>query len=157
MFVSHPSFEFPMPPDHSQPGVQHWRMLELTLQAPWFLLSEEVGAPEFSATQTLCIAWEYDLADVLQSMDPSRVKGLVCMMPAERPEAPPWSPREIQEVWVHSSAMGRHVVLSDVAGHQFTCGLTPDHVGPIRKELLLRLASRPLSKQSSKLRAGRAN
>lgn len=146
-----------MPPDHSQPGVQHWRMLELTLQAPWFLLSEEVGAPEFSATQTLCIAWEYDLADVLQSMDRSRVKGLVCMMPAERPEAPPWSPREIQEVWMHSSAMGRNVVLSDVAGNQFTCGLTPDHVGPIRKELLLRLASRPLSKQSSKLRTGRAN
>ena len=74
MFVSQPQYEFPFPPALEQPGSQHWRMVELTLHAPWFLLSVEIVDYEFpdcSMTRTLCIAWDNDLADVLRSIDAS--------------------------------------------------------------------------------------
>lgn len=146
MFASHSDFEFSAPPDPDRPGVRHWRMFELTLDAPWFLLSEESSDPNVAGltrTQTLCIAWEYDLAEVLRSMDTSRVKALTCMWPAERPDEPRWASREVREVWLHSSALGRHVVLGDSAGNHFDCGLVPEHVGKVKVELLLRLPTSP--------------
>lgn len=146
MFVSQPHYEFPFPPDLSQPGSQHWRMVELTLHAPWFLLSVEVVDPDesdLSFTRTLCIAWEHDLADVLRSLDAVRVKGIVCMMPAWQSPTGQWWSREIREVWVYRSPSGKHVVLVDTAGEKFDCGLIPEHVGDVEMELLLRVDPKP--------------
>jgi len=142
MFVSQPEYEFPFPPDLAHPGSQHWRLVELTLHAPWFLLSVEINDPEFpdvSMTRTLCIAWDSDLAELLATMEPHRVKGIVCMMPAWRSTSGQWTSREIREVWCWRSTAGRSVVLIDTAGENFDCGIAPDHQAPIEKELLLRI------------------
>ncbi|WP_444764479.1 hypothetical protein [Roseateles sp.] len=132
--------------------------MELTLHAPWFLLSVEVvdqDEPDLSIMRTLCIAWEYDLADVLRSLEAGRVKGIVCMMPAWQSPTGQWWSREIREVWAYSSTSGKHVVLADTAGEKFDCGLIPEHVGDVEMELLLRVDPKP-SGQGRNRRSRRA-
>jgi hypothetical protein len=126
MFVSQPQYEFPFPPDLDHPGSQHWRMVELTLHC--------------SLTRTICIAWDTDLCEVLQSLEAGSVMGIVCMMPAWQSSNGQWSSREIREVWLHTSGVGRSVVLRDADGQQFDCGLVPEHVSPVHEELVLRVA-----------------
>lgn len=146
MFVSQPEYEFPFPPNLAHPGSQHWRIVELTLHAPWFLVSVEVTdaeLPDCSMTRTLCIAWDTDLADLLRTLEPDRVMGLVCMMPAWQSPTGQWWSREIREVWLYSSPAGKHVVLADTSGEKFDCGLIPDHVGDVQMELVLRVSPKP--------------
>jgi hypothetical protein len=146
MFVSQPEFEFSFPPELAHPGSQHWRVVELTLHAPWFLVSVEIvdaEHPDCSMTRTLCIAWDTDLAELLSTMEPHQVKGIVCMMPAWQSPTGQWWAREVREVWLHSSRSGEHIVLADTAGKEFDCGLIPEHVGAVEKELLLRVDPKP--------------
>lgn len=143
MFVSQPQYEFPFPPELAEPGTQHWRIVELTLHAPWFMVSVEIidpDHPDCSITRTLCIAWDTDLAEVLGGLEPDRVKGIVCMMPAWRSPSGQWTSREIREVWRCRSAAGQSVMLADTAGEQFDCGMVPDHEAPIEQELILRIS-----------------
>lgn len=121
-------------------------MMELSLHAPWFLLSVEIvdaEVPDLGITRTLCIAWENDLAEVLRPLDAERVKGIVCMMPAWRSPTGQWWSREIREVWICSSPVGEHVVLADTTGEMFDCGLIPEHVGDVKMERLLRVDPKP--------------
>ncbi|RTL41054.1 MAG: hypothetical protein EKK53_14280 [Burkholderiales bacterium] len=143
MFVSQPQYEFPFPPGLEQPGCQHWRMVELTLHAPWFLLTVEVFDTEIrdcSMSRTICIAWDYDLAEVLRGLDAELVLGIVCMVPAWASPNGQWSSKEVREVWMCSSLAGQSVLLVDAVGQEFDCGLVPEHVEPVKKDLVLRVA-----------------
>lgn len=142
MFVSQPEFEFPFPPELAYPGCQHWRVVELTLHAPWFLLSVEIvdaEHPDCSITRTLCIAWDTDLAELLSTMEPNRVKGIVCMMPAWQSATGQWTSREISEVWRCRSATGHRIALVDAAGEKLDCGMVPDDEQSIEQDLILRI------------------
>ena len=142
MFVSQPEFEFPFPPGLTHPGSQHWRVVELTLHAPWFLLSVEIADgehPDCRITRTLCIAWDTDLAELVSTMEPNRVKGIVCMMPAWQSATGQWTSREVSEVWRYRSAAGHSIALVDTAGDKFDGGMVPDHVQPIEQDLILRI------------------
>ena len=142
MFVSQPEFEFSFPPELAHPGSQHWRVVELTLHAPWFLVSVEIvdaEHPDCSMTRTLCIAWDTDLAELLSTMEPHQVKGIVCMMPARQSVTGQWTSREIREVWRCRSAVGHSIVLVDTVGEKFDCGMVPDHEQPIEQDLILRI------------------
>lgn len=145
MFVSLPHYEFPIPDGLKQPGSQHWRMIELTLQAPWFLLSVEADTeePDLRMTRTLCIAWDTDLVDLIRSLDATRVKGIVCMVPAWQSPTGHWASRVVREVWMCQSDAGQSVSLRDEAGESFDCGLVPAHVEPIERELMLRVPEPP--------------
>lgn len=146
VFVSQQQYEFKLPPSLAGPDVQHWRMMELSLHAPWFILSVEVvdpDEPDHGVTRTLCIAWECDLAEFLRELEPTRVTGVVCMMPAWQSPNGQWWSREVREVWLYRSAGGQHVVLVDAAGQKFDCGLIPEHVGTAETKLLLRLIRSP--------------
>lgn len=157
MFVSQPQHEFPFPPDLEAPGSQHWRMVELTLHMPWFLLSVSISdaeLPDSSMTRTLCIAWDSDLVEVLRSLDADRVKGIVCMMPAWQSDNGQWTSRGVREVWVHSSDAGRSVVLLDAGGQEFDCGLAPEHAQPIGKELVVRVAQAQRPRRQNAQREG---
>lgn len=152
MFVSHPDDEFPFPPALKEPGTQHWRMVELSLHAPWFLLSIDVDDADCqgtSITRTMCIAWEQDLADALGSIPEGRVNGIICMVPRWQASTGQWASREIREVWIHRSAKGQHVVLVDAAGERFDCGLVPEHVGVVERKLVYRVDRVPASSEVS--------
>ena len=142
MFVSLPHYEFPFPPELTQPDAQHWRMVELMLHAPWFLVSVEVPDvedPDLSMTRTLCIAWDTDLADILRSLEADRVKGIVCMMPAWQSQHGQWTSRIVREVWMCQSDAGQSISVCDSAGKPFDCGLVLRHMEPVERELLFRL------------------
>ena len=142
MFLSRPQYAFPRPAGLEEPGARCWRMVELTTHVPWFLLSVEIHAPDepdFTFVRTLCIAWDRDLADVICSLEAKRVKGIVCIMPGWQSPNGHWSSREVQEVWTCSSQAGASVFLRDAAGLTFDCGLVPDHVEPMERNLVLRV------------------
>lgn len=142
MFVSLPQYEFPVPPELASPGTQHWRLVELTVHAPWFLLSVDimnVDDPEVCITRTLCIAWDNDLAEVLRSLDTASVRGVVCMVPAWQSATGQWSSRALSEVWLCKSAAGQSVLLRDTSGQEFDCGWMPEHSGEVTRDLLLRV------------------
>lgn len=142
MFVSRPQYEFPISSDLDHPGSQHWRMIELSGHAPWFLLSVEIRDQdelEFSITRTICISWEHDLADVLRDIDAERVRSIVCMLPAWQSPTGQWWSRQVREVWLYRSTSGEHVVLADADGEKFNCGLIPEHIGEVEMTLLLQI------------------
>lgn len=60
MFATHPQHEFPVPKGLADPGSQHWRLIELVLHLPWYLLTVAAVPEEDEAmlTQTWCLAWE---------------------------------------------------------------------------------------------------
>lgn len=160
MFLSLPKYEFSFPTDLTPPGSKHWTMVELTLQMPWFLLSIELvdaENPQITMIRTICIASTHDLAALLPSLEASSVTGIVCMMPAWQSANAQWSSREVREVWMCNSDAGQSVLLCDAAGQEFDCGLAPEHVEPMKKELVLRVPpAKPLSRARSerKPRAG---
>lgn len=140
MFVSRPQYLFPMPSEMEEPGAKHWRIVELTLHAPWFLLSVDIGDSEQSGsrvTRTLCIAWDNDLVDFAHSIDADRISGIVFMAPPWASPNSQWCSREVREVWKCSSTAGQSVLLVDAAGQEFDCGLRLEHIEPMQKELVL--------------------
>jgi hypothetical protein len=146
MFISLPQYEFPFPPGLADPDAKHWRVMEMRLHSPWFLLTVELPDPEgqeMSMAYTLCIAWEQDLADALKTMDTARVLGLVAMIPAWCSPTGQWSSRQVSEVWLRTDASGKSVTLKDIAGEEFDGGIPGATVqAGAASELLLRLQPR---------------
>ena len=148
MFHSLPQYEFQVPEGLAGPGSKHWRAVVMTLHMPWFLLTldhVEAEADPVRMSYTLCIAWDTDLADAIRSIDASRVRGLVAMMPAWASPTGQWSSRQITEVWRDVNDAGTFITLTDVAGEKFDAGVRGKApVGGAGCELLLRLpASQP--------------
>jgi hypothetical protein len=143
MFLSLPQYEFPVPEGLVEPGGKHWRVVEMPLHAPWYLLTVEQPPSDdvdWAPTHTLCIAWETDLADAIQTVDAARVRGLVAMIPAWASPTGQWSSRQICEVWLDTSEAGKVVTLLDAAGKTVDAGsfMEPAKDKPAG-ELLLRL------------------
>lgn len=148
MFVSHPQYELPYPLLFEEPGAKYWRVMALNLHTPWFLLSVEYVAPDdpdMPFVRTLAIGWENDLVETLRNLDPSRVKGLVCMLPAWQSDTGQWSAREVREVWLR----GDHAVLIDPVGEKIEANPILEPVGHADMELLVRVAAARPRRQGS--------
>lgn len=162
MFLSHPQYELQVPQGLGEPGSKHWRVVEMPLHAPWFLLTVEHPEPEgegLGMSYTLCIAWESDLADALKAIEGNRVRGLVAMTPGWASPTGQWSSRQILEVWLNADVTGRFVTLMDVSGEVFDGGMRGERPrAGASSELLLRLPpgkSRPRRAQSRKTGSSR--
>lgn len=144
MFLSLPQYEFQVPQGLGEPGSKHWRVVEMPLHAPWFLLTVAHPDPEgdgLGMSYTLCIAWELDLAEALKAIEVKRVRGLVAMMPGWASPTGQWSSRQILEVRLDADETGRYVTLMDASGEAFDGGMRGE---PPRcsasSELLLQLS-----------------
>ncbi|MBI3346927.1 MAG: hypothetical protein HY020_06915 [Burkholderiales bacterium] len=146
MFLSLPQFEFQMPAglSESDSGGRYWRAIQITLHAPWFMLTIEAadsGDADFYAIHTLCVACETDLADVIKADGAKRIRGLVAMVPGWASPSGQWSSRQITEVWLNSGDGGPFVTLIDVAGKKLDAGIRDDmESNGLAGELLLRLS-----------------
>lgn len=158
MFLSLPHYEFQAPQGLGEPGSRYWRVVEMELHAPWFLLSVLHPDPEgqgLGTSYTLCIAWELDLAKALRRIEAGQVGGLVAMMPGWATPTGTWSSRQITEVWLEADETGRFVTFKDAAGEEFDGRMRgiPPRSGAA-SELLLRLppgrsrAQRPPSSET---------
>lgn len=146
MFVSYPEHEVPIFAAFAEPGTRHWRVIELPLHAPWFLLTIELPDPDgthMSLSHTLCIAREHDLVLALQTIDAERVLGLVAMRPGWTSPSGQWTSRGVSEVWLRQADGYEYVVLKDAGGEEFDAGVAVQKpVLPVSDNLLLRLAPR---------------
>lgn len=119
MFITEPDHEFLVPNGPTTADSRHWRVVRLSLHAAWFVLTVEVPEGEVSFTRTACIAWDTDLADVLESLGDAHAVGLLCMTPGWCSPTGQWSAREVHEVWVAKTSSGRAVILRDAHGNEF--------------------------------------
>lgn len=144
MFVSRPQYERALPAGLEHPAARQWRIVELALNAPWFLLSLEVVddvEPALSVLQTLCVASDQDLLGLLSSIDPAHVRGIVCMLPAWHSSIGQWCSREVLEVWQCTSDSGRQMLLVDKAGQYIDLGTGSDNSVPANRQLVVRVSS----------------
>lgn len=101
MFITHPPYEFRMPPTLAVPGARHWRVMELHIHLPWFLLSvrNQYSPDDTTFVQTFLFAWETDFAEFLSHFDARKVVSLACMAPGWKSATGNWSSHEVREVW----------------------------------------------------------
>lgn len=159
MFLSLPQYELQMAESLAEPGSRHWRVVELPLHAPWYLLTvvrPDPGAEGWATSHTMCFAWDTDLADAIMAIDVTRIRGLVAMIPAWASPTGHWCSRQINEVWLEVVATGKVVTLLDVAGKKLDAGILiePPDDGP-SGELLLRLEDMPRKLQPRSPGSGR--
>lgn len=159
MFLSLPHYEFQMPAGLREPGSRHWRVVEMPLHAPWYLLTVVQPVPadmDWAPSHTLCIAWDADLVDAIKAVEAVRIRGLVAMIPAWASSTGQWASRQISEVWVDGDESGKVVTLLDCAGKQLKSGML---VEPRKEggcgELLLRLHDKPRSLRPRPFGSGR--
>jgi len=119
MFITQPDHEFLLPIEPGVAGSRHWRAVRLSMHAVWFVLTVEVPDGEVSFVRTICIAWDTDLVDVLESLGDAKAVGLLCMTPGWCSPTGQWSARDVREVWVASASIGRAVILRDADGNEF--------------------------------------
>jgi len=143
MFATHPQHEFPVPKGLADPGSQHWRVIELVLRVPWYLLTVAAVPEEDEAmlTQTWCLAWEHDLTHLLKTLDTSRVSGLTCMMPGRTSKNHRWTSREVREVWLartHDDSEFAQFI--DFEGNELEeCSRVHSSASVVERRLLLRM------------------
>lgn len=146
MFATHPEHEFPVPKGLADPGFQHWRLIELVLHVPWYLLTVAAVPEEDEArlTQTWCLAWEHDLAHLLTTLDTGRVSGLICMMPGRTAKNPQWTSKEVREVWLARTDDDSEIVqFIDFEGNALEdCSKVHPSASVVERRLLLRMEPR---------------
>jgi hypothetical protein len=120
MFITEADHEFLFPSALDASGARYWRMLHLSLQASWFVLTVEVRDGEICFTRTACVAWDTDLVDLLEARGEAQVVGLLCMTPGWCSPTGQWFAREIREVWVAETSDGRRwMMFRDAHGQEF--------------------------------------
>ena len=120
MFVTEPSHEFSFPVSLGVSDSRHWRMVEVSLHAPWFVLTVEAKDGEMCFKRTACIAWDTDLVDALASLVDTRAVALLCMTPGWCSPTGQWSAREVREVWVARTLKDQRVaIFRDERGEEF--------------------------------------
>ena len=120
MFITEPYHEFVLPAGLTASGTRHWRMLRLSLHAPWFVLTVEIPDGDVYFARTVCIAWDTDLVDFLESLgDNAKAVALLCMTPGWCSPTGQWSARKVREVWSARASDGRVVILRDEHGQEF--------------------------------------
>lgn len=135
MFTTEPQDEFHAPVLGASDR-RHWRMFRLSLHVPWFLLTVEVPDGEVRLLTTACIAWDTDLATVLESLGEAHVVSLLCMTPGWCSPTGRWAAREVYEVWELETRTGKAVLFRDRHGAEFGDRLPGQ---PLEEELARRL------------------
>lgn len=121
MFVSHIGHQFHVPPALTDDKSQHWRLMEVALRCPWFVLTvvERHQTAELSLLRTWCVAWAQDLMQVLEDRQDVQVRALACMRPVHDSSPRTWSATDVYEVWLTANDDGAFITFHDGAGKEF--------------------------------------
>ena len=120
MFVSQPSYRFPMPQGLSAPGGMYWRALDLSIRLPWFIATFELPDGDSIYLQTICLWWTDDLLGLLGS-ESAKLQSLQCVCP-QRDGNPRWQMRDVAKIWrgMEPSSQQRELIFEDSEGLQFS-------------------------------------
>jgi transcriptional regulator with XRE-family HTH domain len=97
MFVSRPSYCIPLPPELTDPGERHWKVLEVFSRLPWFLTTVRSGEGDESFEMTFCFCWETDIIDMIAANLHTKVTSLQMLQPLAT-DKPGWSIRSIAKI-----------------------------------------------------------
>jgi hypothetical protein len=97
MFVSMPEFQFPVPEPLAVPGAFYARAMAWSTSAAWFVLNLQSSSPQ-GAHDTLLLAWDTDVADVIRSSD-AELESLFFVAPQRFGRRCGWFTKQIVEVW----------------------------------------------------------
>ena len=116
-------------------------MFQLPLHALWFVLTIEVLDGDVALKRTACIAWDTDLAALLESLGRAKAVSLLCMKPGWCSPTGQWAACDVREVWTARNASGDLVVLlRDEHGTEFADRSRLKSTGGLKdRRLVLRL------------------
>jgi len=150
MFVSQPSYRFPMPQGLSAPGGMYWRALDLSIRLPWFIATFELPDGESTHLHTVCLWWTEDPLALLSQEPKAKLRSLQCVCP-QRDEDLRWQMRDVAKIWrgTEPSSQQRELIFEDSEGAYFSA-FYPDFAADFfaDQELLVELPqpSRPIKK-----------
>lgn len=110
MFITHQAFELPFAAVLSVPGTRYHRAVELSLRAPWFLvtfLTEEDG---IQFLHSFLCSWDSVLVDVLIDRQIDTVVAVQQIYPLHADGR--WGMRAIRQVWsARDDGTGERVIV----------------------------------------------
>lgn len=98
MFTTMPAFEQFVPPGLKLPEQRFWTATSLT-QAPWYLFTFEVDHQGETMCQTVLVAWETSLCDLLRAIPFDARKAVGRFDPPRSPSSSQWTVRWATAVW----------------------------------------------------------
>ena len=121
MFVSQPSYRFPMPQGLSAPGGMYWRALDLSIRLPWFIATFELPDGDSTLLHTVCLWWTEDPLALLSQEPKAKLRSLQCVCP-ERDGDLRWRMRDVAKIWcgTEPSSQQRELIFEDSEGAHFS-------------------------------------
>lgn len=99
MFVTRPAFEQRMPLGLGDDSSRYWLAVMLSVESPWFLLTHmTAGGATNAVAQTVAVAWETTLMELLDSIGGESVVALRYIAPSNAPKRG-WTMKEVSELW----------------------------------------------------------
>jgi len=138
MFISAPAFEQRVPRELLPPGGRAWRVLELSLLVPWYVVT--VAADEGIA-QTFLVAWDSDLLAFLEPGAQNTITSLTFFAPPSNAIGN-WTAREVRSVWKAWFGSGENsfcLSFRDDNGEFWNSTSSASIAQTSRRELLMRL------------------
>ena len=156
MFVSQPSYLFPMPQGLSEPDCMYWQALDLPIRLPWFIATFEQPDGDSTHLQTLCLWWTIDLLSLLKQAPKAKLRSLQCVCP-HREVHLRWQMRDVAKVWqgIEPTSQQREPFFEDNEGAYFSA-FHPDFADQFftDREVLIDLAQSAQTKKPR--RSGRS-
>jgi hypothetical protein len=134
MFVTKPGLELWVPPGIAAPGENYWSAVLLGVDLPWFLLTVWQQDGKTRCSQTIAVAWESTLRQLIETADPGCIAAVNCVFRA--PSGPArWQMHDVAEVWIPSQeeASDRGPLLFSLADRT---GLFDSHCAPVNDDVL---------------------
>jgi hypothetical protein len=103
VFLSDPHFEQRIPPALLPPGGRSWRVVELSLSVPWFIVTLRDRADE--CLRKLMVAYEADLLELI-STEKAQIRAIHRVRPPRQPHTD-WVIEPLQEVWMATTSASR--------------------------------------------------
>jgi len=98
MFVTTHNFAVPVPRTLREPAADYWAAFRLSNEAPWFLITLSLASSEGDHTQTVGVAWESTLRNLIETYSEGVVLTIRRLSSTDR-GAGSWRMEDVSEVW----------------------------------------------------------
>ena len=105
MFITTPDLKVNVPKELARPGSLFWSAALLSTESPWFLVT--YCDPTDQVMQTIVVAWETTLVELLDSVGVDPIVGLSRVSTSQLRGS--WRIDDIEELWIPSDDECRHV------------------------------------------------
>lgn len=109
MFVTTPQMEHRLPPGLTGDGGRYWQAFALGSDLPWFLLTVRRKEGRAQLVQTMAVAWESRLQELIEEAAPGEVTAVCRMSPCHDTRGR-WCLEDVAEIWevTRPAACDRH-------------------------------------------------